>query len=172
MKTSTYTRIKDEVIAPLRAPGLLAVGPSDKATPERIVALAVERIASQAKEIERLREVNAMVLARVASAPGSGLRKRLKVAQEALAEVQRLREQEEGYAALARLREAEEAIAARDDRRAKWKQQAETAIAERSAALDIADTLAATLASFLAGHGHGRDLSTALAAYTNARTSL
>lgn len=83
MKTDTYTRIKDEVIAPLRVRGLLAVGPPDKATPERIVALAVERIASQAKEIERLREVNAKVLASVESAPGSGLRKRLKAAQEA-----------------------------------------------------------------------------------------
>jgi len=83
MKTDTYTRIKDEVLAPLRAPGLLAVGPSDKATPERRVELAVERIANQAKEIERLRVVNAKVLASVESAPGSGLRKRLKAAQEA-----------------------------------------------------------------------------------------
>lgn len=88
MKTDTYTRIKDEVLAPLRAPGLLAVGASDKATPERVVALAVERIASQAKEIERLREVNAKVLASVGSAPGSGLRKRLKAAQDAQAEAE------------------------------------------------------------------------------------
>lgn len=88
MKTDAYTRIKDEVIAPLRAPGLLAVGPSDKATPERVVALAVERIASQAKEIERLREVNTKVLASVESAPGSGLRKRLKAAQDAQAEAE------------------------------------------------------------------------------------
>lgn len=172
MKFDSSTLINASVLAPLRAFDVLSgVGAFD-AHPERIVELAVERITQQAKEIERLREVNAKVLASVESALGSGLRKRLKAAQEALADVQRLREREEGYAALARLREAEEAIATRDNRRAKWKQQAETAIAERSAALDIADTLAANLASFLAGHGHGRDLSDALAKYTNARTSL
>ncbi len=82
MKTDAYTRIKDEVVAPLRTRGVLSSSPSDKATPERIVELAVERLAQQAKEIERLREVNAKVLASVESAPGSGLRKRLKAAQE------------------------------------------------------------------------------------------
>lgn len=152
MKFDSSTLINASVLDPLRGFDVLSgVGAFD-AHPERLVELAVERIAQQAKEIERLREVNAKVLASVESAPGSGLRKRLKAAQEALADVQRLREREEGYAALARLREAEEAIATRDNRRAKWKQQAETAIAERSAALDIADTLAAlrTLAAQIA----------------------
>lgn len=83
MKFDSSTLIDALVLDPLRARGLLSVGPSDKATPERLVALAVERLAQQAKEIERLREVNAKVLATVESAPGSGLRKRLKAAQEA-----------------------------------------------------------------------------------------
>ena len=89
MKTDTYTRIKDEVLAPLRARGVLSYGGLTDATPERVVEMAVERLAQQSKEIERLREVNAAVLAQVASAPGSGLRKRLKAAQEDLAAAER-----------------------------------------------------------------------------------
>ena len=85
MKFDSSTLIDALVLDPLRARGLLSSGPSDKATPERLVELAVERLAQQAKEIERLREVNAKVLATVESAPGSGLRKRLKVAQAAQA---------------------------------------------------------------------------------------
>ena len=82
-----------------------------------------------------------------------------------------MREQEEGYAALARLREAEDAIASRDDRRAKWKQQAEDAIAQRSRALDIADTLAAAaVRAYL--DGNRVDFALALNTYANARTSL
>ena len=62
MKFDSSTLIDALVLDPLRARGLLSSGPSDKATPERLVELAVERLAQQAKEIERLREVNAKVM--------------------------------------------------------------------------------------------------------------
>lgn len=84
MTIDSTAAIAASVLDPLRARGVLCVGPCDKASPERIVEMAAERIAQQAKEIERLCEVNAKVLASVASAPGSGLRKRLRAAQEAL----------------------------------------------------------------------------------------
>lgn len=89
MKFDSATLIEASILDPLRAFDVLSgVGAFD-AHPERIVELAVERIAQQAKEIERLREVNAKVLASVESAPGSGLRKRLKAAQEAQAGAER-----------------------------------------------------------------------------------
>lgn len=86
--TTDSTTIAASALEPLRARGVLSSSPFDKATPERLVEMAVERLAQQAKEIERLREVNAKVLASVESAPGSGLRKRLKAAQEALADAE------------------------------------------------------------------------------------
>jgi hypothetical protein len=53
----------------------------EKAEPSRIVELAAERIQVDAREIGRLRAANRDLTAKIESAPGSGLRKRLKEAE-------------------------------------------------------------------------------------------
>jgi hypothetical protein len=53
----------------------------EKAEPARIVELAAERIQVDAREIGRLRAANRDLTAKIESAPGSGLRKRLKEAE-------------------------------------------------------------------------------------------
>lgn len=51
------------------------------AIPERVVELAAERIQTDFRELERLRAANRDAVAKIESAPGSGLRKRLKEAE-------------------------------------------------------------------------------------------
>jgi hypothetical protein len=63
-----------------QAPNLAAFG-YEKAEPARIVELAAERIQVDAREIGRLRAANRDLTAKIESAPGSGLRKRLKEAE-------------------------------------------------------------------------------------------
>lgn len=87
--TAFMERMQALLVKPLRdelrsrqAPNLAAFGFGfEKATPERIVKIAAERSQADAREIGRLRAANRDLSAKIESAPGSGLRKRLKEAE-------------------------------------------------------------------------------------------
>lgn len=79
-----------DVLAPLRQPGVLGRSLANLASPERIVAMVLERVAADRREIDRLRASNARLAAISGSAPGKGKAKRIAELEAHLAKLQRI----------------------------------------------------------------------------------
>lgn len=66
-----------DVLAPLRQPGVLGRSLANLASPERIVAMVLERVAADRREIDRLRASNVRLAAISGSPAGKGKAKRI-----------------------------------------------------------------------------------------------
>jgi hypothetical protein len=73
-----------DLLAPLRAAGVASKNRCDKATPERVVEMAVQRIADLQRQVARLRKG---MQQRDAVQHGKGVRRKLGEAVELLAQI-------------------------------------------------------------------------------------